>query len=169
MKKSIDYWGTGFRVRLIEFPVYEDEGWFGPDVPLNPLHEVIARKLLARQRLLTGDELAFLRALADLTRSEAARRLGVTRRTLINWEDRNELPIGAQPLVHLGLRAAFFGWLFPDHPVRTSAMHLATDYTKEPLVVTYAEMDEVQEEGIGPQPVVRTKFGGFVQPQSYAA
>ena len=127
MRKDIEYWGPGFPVKLLGFPAYKDEGWYGPDVPLNKLEFLIARKVIERPRLLTGDELAFLRALADLTRSEAARKLGVTRRTLINWEDRGKRRIGAQPLVHLGLRAAFYRWLFPDLAIATSSLEFATD------------------------------------------
>jgi DNA-binding XRE family transcriptional regulator len=141
MKRDIEYWGTGFSVRLIGFPVYEDDGWYGPDVPMTKLEFLIARKIIERPNLLAGDELAFLRALADLTRSEAARKLGVTRRTLINWEERGKKPIGAPPLVHLALRVRFFEWLFPGRDLPVGALGLTGVKAKEPIMIRFREGD----------------------------
>jgi transcriptional regulator with XRE-family HTH domain len=140
MKKDIDYWGCGFPVRLLGFPVYEDEGWYGPDVPLGTLERLVARRVITKAQLLTGGELYHLRALADLSRSEAARKLGVTRRTLINWEERQDDPIGAPPLVHLGLRARFFGWLFPGEALPADALELVTELAPEPISIRYADV-----------------------------
>jgi transcriptional regulator with XRE-family HTH domain len=140
MKRDIEYWGAGFLVQLLDFPVYEDEGWYGPDVPLNRLHLIISRRIIAKPHLLTGAELAELRGMADLTRSEAARKLGVTRRTLINWEERQDDPIGAPPLVHLGLRARFFGWLFPGEAQPAEALKLVPEPEAEPIAIRYADV-----------------------------
>jgi transcriptional regulator with XRE-family HTH domain len=139
--KKIEYWAEGFPVILIDFPAYEDEGEFFPDVPLTSLGRAIASKVIAKPNLLTGDELAFLRAIAHLTRSEAARKLGVTRRTLINWEDRGKRPIGAPLLVHLALRVRFFGWLFPGQDLPAGALGLEAQKAKEPITIRFREED----------------------------
>ena len=141
IRKKIEYWAEGFPVILIDFPAYEDEGEFFPDVPLTSLARAIARRVIERPNLLTGDELAFLRALAGFTRSEAARKLGVTRQTLINWEDRGKKPIGAPPLVHLALRVRFFEWLFPGQDLPADSLGLAAERAKHPIVVRFGEQN----------------------------
>jgi DNA-binding XRE family transcriptional regulator len=163
MKKDIEYTGTGFSVRLVGFPVYEDDAWYGPDVPMYKLYRVIAARLIERPNLLTGAELAFLRALADLTRSEAARKLGVTRRTLINWEDRGKKPIGAPPLVHLALRARFFEWLFPGQDLPARALGLVAQKAKEPIAIRFTEENLRWESPGGGSGAARARSAGGTQ------
>lgn len=112
-RKEIDYWGAGFLVKLRNFPVYVDEGEHLPDVPLGRLHRAIAYEVIKKPHLLTGNELAFLRSQSDLTRSEMARRVGVTRRTLINWEETLDGPIKTPPIAQLGIRCVCASWIFP--------------------------------------------------------
>ena len=113
-RKEIEYWGTGFRVVLLNFPYYEDEGTYLPDVPFRSLHKFIAYKIIEKPILLTGSELLFLRATAELNRSEAARKLGITRRTLINWEEQENRLIKAAGVAQLGIKMLFFTWIFPE-------------------------------------------------------
>ena len=112
-KKAIDYLGTGFLVKLLGFPTYVDDGEYMPDAPLGRLHKAIAYEIIKNPHLLTGNELAFLRAQASLSRSEMARRMGVTRRTLINWEETLDDPIKASLIAQLGIRCVCAVWIFP--------------------------------------------------------
>jgi DNA-binding XRE family transcriptional regulator len=141
MRKNMEYWGNGFLVRLINFPVYEDQGWFGPDVQMNHLEKIIALRVIEKPFLLTGNELSFLRALADLSRSEAARLLGITRRTLINWEEEGDLPIRARPIMHLGLRAYFYGRIFKDAAMPAEATHLEVKLAEGPIELSFGEVE----------------------------
>ena len=112
IRAEVEYWGAGFLVNLLKFPCYEEDGVYIPAVPFGFLHKAIALEVLKKPHLLTGNEIAFLRAQGGMTRSEAARKLGVTRRTLINWEEKNDRPIKATPLAHLGARCLFLAWVF---------------------------------------------------------
>lgn len=113
-RKEIDYWGTGFCVKLLNFPVYEDEGSFLPDVSLGMLHKFIGMQVISKPYLLTGNEFSFLRSLADLSRSEAARKIGITRRALINWEEMRDEPFKTRAIAHLGIRVFFSPWVSPN-------------------------------------------------------
>ena len=139
-RKEIDYWGTGFRVTLLNFPCYEDEGAYLPDVPFRSLHKFIAYKIIENQTLLTGSELLFLRATAELNRSEAARKLGITRRTLINWEEQEDQLIKAASVAQLGIRMLFFTWIFPEI-IQINSNQILVDSTKPPpqIAIPYKE------------------------------
>ncbi len=126
--KKIDYWGTGFKVVLLNFPCYENEGAYLPDVPLRALHKFVAYKVIDKPTLLTGNEFSFLRASVELNRSEAARKLGITRRTLINWEEQEDRFIKAPGIAQLGIRLLFFRWIFPGIN-QIDANHILVDAT----------------------------------------
>ena len=135
--KQLVYSGTGFKVILLNFPVYQDDGEWLPDVGPMELHRVIARELLARPSLLTGNELSFLRAHADLTRSECARQLGVTRRTLITWENARDKGIAARPPQHVGLKAYFAKVILPRWMLPEAAAKPPKAHVKLPLRIDF--------------------------------
>ena len=137
--RDIDYWGTGFKVRLLNVPCYKDEGEFFPDIPLIDLQYLVARKVILNQYLITGNEVSLLRAVADLTRSEAARKLGKTRRTLINWEEQGDKPISADPLIHLSLRLLFYSWIFPGAALPKQILHLNRTDVKSPINLDFSD------------------------------
>lgn len=134
-RNEIKYIGTGFPVLLLNFPAYEDEGRCLPDVPLGRLHRAIAYCVITRQTFISGAELSFLRSQADLNRSEAARRLGITRRTLINWEERGDQQIKAPPISHPGIRLFFFSRIFPDGSIKAADMPAGLLNPAEPPII----------------------------------
>ena len=141
MRKDINYWGSGFLVRLLDFPAYKDGRWYGPDVQMNRLHALIALKVIEKPFLLTGNELAFLRAVAELSRSEAARQLGVTRRTLINWEEEGDHGIKARPISHLGLRAFFHSQIFKGTEMPSQATRLELKSADGPIELSFGKIE----------------------------
>jgi DNA-binding XRE family transcriptional regulator len=116
--KDIRYWGAGFLVTLRHFPMRSDSRRV-PDVRFGKLHRLISWRVLTKPGRLTGSQLYFLRAHLDINRSVMARMLGITRRTLINWEDRDHSPITAPPLVELAIRQVFTSLLFPGEPLNS--------------------------------------------------
>jgi len=136
----LEYSGTGFKVILAGFPVYEDDGEVFPNVGPIALHRVIARALLSRPGLLTGADLSFLRAHADLTRSECARRLKITRRTLIPWEDSGKKRIAAPPLKHVSLKVFFAKQLFPQWTLPEAATRLPSSVSREPIFLEFRSL-----------------------------
>jgi DNA-binding XRE family transcriptional regulator len=137
MQKQIAYTGTGFEVILENFPTYEDDGEVLPDVGPSRLHRVIAYELLSRSVFLTGSDVAFLRAHADLTRSECARRMDITRRTLITWENARKRKIPAKPLRHVWLKAFFAQLLFPNWRLPQAALQPPTAMSKQRLLIDF--------------------------------
>lgn len=129
IRKEIAYWGTGFKLILLNFPYYEDEGAYLPDVPFRSLHKFIAHKIIEKPTLLTGCEFSFLRANAELNRSEAARKLGITRRTLINWEEQEDTFIKAAGIAQLGIKLLFYRWIFPGNN-QIDSNHILVDATE---------------------------------------
>jgi DNA-binding XRE family transcriptional regulator len=168
MRKDIDYWGSGFLVRLMDFPAYKDGRWYGPDVQMNRLHALIALKVIEKPFLLSGNELAYLRGVAELSRSEAARQLGVTRRTLINWEEEGDRPIKARPIMHLGLRTFFFAKIFKESAMPSEAMRSVAKLADQPVELTYKDVRSRFGSGflsIEKRPATRTaRAGGVKQP-----
>lgn len=137
---EIEYWGAGFPVRLVDFPAYKEDGVFVPDVAYGRLHRVIALHVVEKPQLLIGAEVGFLRGLAELNRSEAARRLGITRRTLINWEEAGQKPIRAPSISHLGIRAFFAASIFPSGVLDVSRLGgLEHSMSNEPFALTFSD------------------------------
>lgn len=142
-RKKIEYWAEGFLVNLVDFPVYEDEGAYFPDVPLTTLGRAIGYAVLTRPTLLRGRDVRFLRTLADLSRSQTARELGVTRRTLINWEDSGNGTIGAFPLMHLALRCFFFRRIFADRSVPRELLEWEPNDSVGALQLSFTDFQKI--------------------------
>lgn len=142
-RKEIEYWGTGFYVKLLNFPAYEDEGSFLPDVSLGLLHKFIGMQVILKPYLLTGSELSFLRSLADLSRSEAARKIGITRRGLINWEEMRDEPFKSQPIAHLGIRVFFSPWISPNSETITgNSFNFIPEKNSNEFSIKYSEFSK---------------------------
>ena len=141
-RNEMDYWGTGFLVKLRNFPCYEDEGGYAPDFPLLTLQKIIAYHVLRKSFLLTGNELAFLRATADLNRSESAKKLGITRRTLINWEEQLDEPIRAASLAQLSIKLFYLTWIFPgEKTIESELIQINTKENDGPIAIDYRSVN----------------------------
>ncbi|MCZ6552221.1 MAG: hypothetical protein O7A67_00335 [SAR324 cluster bacterium] len=145
-RKELIYHGAGFPVRLVNFPCYEDEDGYAPEYPLMRLQTVIAYHVIQKPNLLTGNEFAFLRAVADLSRSETARRLGKARRTVINWEEKGDSAIGADPLVHLVLRQFFYAWIFPGQDtIPDRLFSIVAGVSQELVSIDYRDLETLPD------------------------
>jgi DNA-binding transcriptional regulator YiaG len=132
----IEYKGTGFAVRLVGFPAYEDDGARLPDVGPQGLHRVIALELLSREGLLAGRELRFLRAHLDLSRSECARRLHITRRTLITWEEMGAKPLPTAALNHVSVKLILARLLAPELRLPDASL-VSSRHVRKPLEIEF--------------------------------
>lgn len=76
-------------VKLLNIKIYECEcGAIMPEIPaMAALHRKIAFSLICKHSLLVGEEIRFLRKMADLTGVELARLLGTHKTTLSKWEN----------------------------------------------------------------------------------
>ena len=150
-KKEIEYWGTGFKVKLSNFPSYQDDGHHLPDVPLGLLHKLIALKTILKPHLLSGYEMVFLRSLSDMSRSKTAREFGITRRTLINWEENGDQSPKTLPIIHLAIRLMFYSWIFKTHihsaPLKDLLLFepIKTDICMDIKISEFESFQEIEE------------------------
>jgi DNA-binding XRE family transcriptional regulator len=124
-------------VVLSGFPAYEDEGEWFPDVGPRALHRIVACELLSRGGFLTGRDLVFLRTHAELSRSECARRLGVTRRTLITWEETAAKPLPTAALNHVSIKVILARLLAPEAKLPDAALRAPASLIRKPLEIPF--------------------------------
>lgn len=76
-------------VKLTNITIYECEcGAIVPEIPaMAALHRKIAFSLICKHSLLVGEEIRFLRKMANLTGVELARLLGTHKTNLSKWEN----------------------------------------------------------------------------------
>jgi len=137
IRDRIEYTGTGFPVVLLNFPAYQDGATHFPDVGPMGLHRIIATELLSREGFLSGRELRFLRAHLDLSRSECARKLGITRRTLITWEETGAKILPTAPLNHVSVKVILARLLAPELRLPDAALRAPVRQIRRPLQIQF--------------------------------
>jgi transcriptional regulator with XRE-family HTH domain len=84
--KEYIYEGLGFPVKLHNVVMVQDRDYVYPLISLNEITLKVAMQLIHRHEKLDGARLKFLRKFCQASLDDFAKRLGVSKTTILNWE-----------------------------------------------------------------------------------
>ena len=84
-KKYVDH-GFGFPICLHNVPMVKVRGVWTPDVNYNELTRAVAISLASSKKLLTGNQIKFIRQFFEMTLKDFGARFNVSHPAVIKWE-----------------------------------------------------------------------------------
>jgi putative zinc finger/helix-turn-helix YgiT family protein len=141
-----------------------------PEIPaIDGLHVELLRSLLAKDSLLSGEEIRFLRKMAGLTAVDLAKTIGVQKESVSRWEN-DKKTIGGESDRLLRF-ACFFEFMhqrkLEDRDELGAAMEQIRQFTSLNLPEVFRHLDETESRSkqITINPETLSQFGSGITPE----
>lgn len=150
-KEKFVYHGAGFPVTLLHVPfkkLGKDEILY---VSSEQLDLAIAKLVLLKPAILTGNEVRFLRAMINESMEKFSSHFNNSPATIKNWEDRKDEAISTSYEIDFAIRSTVASVLRIDHQITTnflvhSSVLKAAEYRSEPIAPIQISIKDIQKD-----------------------